>query len=92
MKDKFMKMIIENHLNLKKMIFYFPRKKCTFINEHLSDFNKMIVDLKNLDVEIDDSDKTLLLLNSLSSTYEHLITTLLYGKKRLNLLMCLMLW
>jgi len=86
-----MKKIVENHIDLKKRIFYFQHKKCTSINEHLNDFNKMIAGLKNLDVEIDDSDKTLL-LDSLFSTYEHLITTLLYGKKRLNLLMCLVLW
>ena len=42
----------------------------------------MIADLKNLDVEIDDEDKALLLLNSLPDTYEHLVTTLLYGKER----------
>lgn len=41
--------------------------------EHLSNFNK------NLDVVIEDEDKALLLLNSLSDTYEHLTTTLLYG-------------
>ena len=39
--------------------------------EHLSN--------KNLDVVIEDEDKALLLLNSLSDTYEHLTTTLLYG-------------
>jgi hypothetical protein len=54
------------------------------MNEHLNDFNKMIADLKNLDVEIDDEDKVLLLLNSLPDTYEHLVTTLLYGKENIK--------
>nr|TKS11520.1 hypothetical protein D5086_0000072530 [Populus alba] len=44
----------------------------------------MIADLKNLDVEIDDEDKALLLLNSLPDTYEHLVTTLLYGKEKIK--------
>jgi len=79
-----MKKSIENRLYLKKMIFHFQHKKGTSMNEHLNDFNKMIADLKNLDVEIDDEDKALLLLNSLPDTYEHLVTTLLYGKEKIK--------
>ena len=45
--------------------------------EHLDDFNKIIPDLLNLDVKIDDEDKTLL-LNSLPESYEFLVTTLLH--------------
>jgi cell division cycle protein 20 (cofactor of APC complex) len=62
------------------------------MNEHLNDFNKMITDFKNLDLEIDDEDKALLLLNSLPNIYEHLITILLYGKEKINSLMGPMLW
>jgi hypothetical protein len=54
------------------------------MNEHLNDFNKMIADLKNLNVEINDEDKALLLLNSLPDTYEHPVTTLLYGKEKIK--------
>jgi len=79
-----MKKSIENRLYLKKRIFRFQHKKGTSMNEHLNDFNKMIADLKNLDVEIDDEDKALLLLNSLPDTYEHLVTTLLYGKEKIK--------
>jgi len=79
-----MKKIIDNRLYLKKRIFRVQHKKGTSMNEHLNDFNKMIADLKNLDVEINDEDKALLLLNSLSDTYEHLVTTLLYGKENIK--------
>jgi len=79
-----MKKSIENRLYLKKRVFHFQHKKGTFMNEHLNDFNKMIADLKNLDVEIDDEDKALLLLNSLPNTYEHLVTILLYGKEKIK--------
>ena len=44
----------------------------------------MIAVLKNLDVEIDDEDKALLLLNSMPDTYEYLVTTLLYGKEKIK--------
>ena len=47
--------------------------------EHLDDFNKIITNLLNLDVKIDDEDKALLLLNYLPKSYEFLVTTLLHG-------------
>jgi len=83
-----MKKSIENRLYLKKRIFRFQHKKGTSMNEHLNDFNKMIADLK----EIDDEDKALLLLNSLLTHMN--ISSPLYCmvKKRLNSLMCQMLW
>ena len=40
--------------------------------EQLDDFNKIITDLLNLDVIIDDEDKTLMLLNSLLESYKFL--------------------
>jgi len=79
-----MKKSIENRLYLKKRIFRFQHKKGTSMNEHLNDFNKIIANLKNLDVEINYEDKALLLLNSLPETYEHLVTTLLYGKEKIK--------
>ncbi|KAG5565105.1 hypothetical protein RHGRI_001111 [Rhododendron griersonianum] len=50
------------------------------MTEHLNDYNKILADLLNLDVEILDEDKALLLLNSLPKDYDHLSTTLMYGK------------
>ena len=54
------------------------------MSEHLNYYNKILADLKNLDVEIGDEDKALLLLNSLLDIYDHLITTLLYGKDEIK--------
>ena len=61
------------------------------MNENLNSFNKILTKLQNLNVEINDEDKTLLLLNSLSNTYEHLTTTLLYGKMKSSIMMFSML-
>ena len=47
--------------------------------EHFDDFNKIITNLLNLDVKIDDEDEALLLLDSLPKSYEFLVTTLLHG-------------
>ncbi|TXG67989.1 hypothetical protein EZV62_009264 [Acer yangbiense] len=80
LEDKYMTKSIENRLYLKKKLFRFQYKKGISMIEHLDNYNKILADLQNLDVEISDEDKALLLLNSLPDTYEHLTTTLLYGK------------
>ncbi|CAL9031518.1 unnamed protein product [Prunus brigantina] len=55
------------------------------MHEHLNDYNKILADLANLDVQIPDEDKALCLLNSLPDDYDHLTTTLLYGKSEVKL-------
>ena len=82
---------MENHLYLKKKLFHFQYHASISMFEHLNDYNKILADLQNLEVEIKDEDKALLLLNSLPDTYDHLITTLLYGRMKLSLMMCPML-
>ncbi|KAG2692926.1 hypothetical protein I3760_08G075400 [Carya illinoinensis] len=81
LEDKFMKKSIESRLHLKKKLFRFQFREGISMSEHLNSYNQILADLLNLDVEIEDEDKTLLLLNSLPDTYEHLITTLLYEKE-----------
>ena len=54
------------------------------MSKHLNDFNKILANLLNLNVEVEDEDKALLLLNALPDEYEHLITTLLYGKEEIK--------
>ena len=54
------------------------------MSEHLNDYSKILTNLQNLNVKIDDEVKVLLLLNSLPDAQEHLITTLLYGKEKIN--------
>ncbi|OAE29452.1 hypothetical protein AXG93_4548s1300 [Marchantia polymorpha subsp. ruderalis] len=44
--------------------------------EHLDEFNKLIVDLKNIDVKYDDDDQALVLLYSLPRSYEHMVDIL----------------
>ncbi|KAL7181375.1 hypothetical protein ACSBR1_040290 [Camellia fascicularis] len=84
LEDKFMTKSIENRLYLKKRLFRFDYKKGILMNEHLNNFNKILTDLKNLDDHIGDEDKALLLLNSLPDSYDHLTTTLLYGKEKIK--------
>ncbi|KAJ8630395.1 hypothetical protein MRB53_023718 [Persea americana] len=50
------------------------------MTEHLDDFNKIIANLMNIDVKIDNEDRALLLLNSLPNSYDHFTHTLINGK------------
>ena len=52
--------------------------------QHLSKFNSLISQLLQFKVTFDDEDKDILLLASLPSSYENLMTTLLYGKDTLK--------
>jgi hypothetical protein len=48
--------------------------------EHLNNFNMLNTQL-NFGVKIEEEDKAILLLASLLPSYDHLVTTLMYGKK-----------
>ena len=80
LEDKYMTKSIENRLYLKKKLFRFEYARGTSMSEHVDEFNKMISDLLNLNDDMKDEDKAILLLNSLPESYDHLSTTLLYGK------------
>ena len=84
LEDKYMTKSVENRLYLKKKLFRFQYRVGISMSEHLNDYNKILADLQNLEVEIKDEDKALLLLNSLRDTYDHLITTLLYGNNEIK--------
>ena len=48
-------------------------------------YTKLLIDLVNVDVEIDEDDKTVILLNSLPrEEYETFTLTLINGRKSLN--------
>ena len=47
-------------------------------------FNKIISDLLRIVIKFDDKNKAMMLLSSLSASYEHLVTTLLWWKETLK--------
>jgi len=60
-------------------------KQGTVVLKHLNYFNKIISELLAVDVKIDEEDNALILLSSLPQSYDHIITTMLYGKETLIL-------
>ena len=53
--------------------------------EHLDEFKRLLIELKAISVKIEEEDKAVILLVSLSPSYEHLRTTLMYGKDTLGI-------
>nr|GEV31849.1 zinc finger, CCHC-type [Tanacetum cinerariifolium] len=80
LKTLYMTKSLANKLYLKKKLFTFymhPGKK---LSKHIDEFNKLVSDLANIDIDIDDEDQTLMLLTSLPSSYDNFMETLLYGR------------
>ena len=60
-------------------------KRKISVNEHINTYAKLLTDLINVDVEIDEEDKAIILLNSLpEEEYETFTLTLTNGRKSLN--------
>ena len=76
---------LSNKLYLKKQLYGLRMNEGTKVLEHLNFFNKIISELLAIDVKIDKEDKMLILLSSLSQSYAHIITTMLYRKEPLIL-------
>ncbi|GJU57972.1 hypothetical protein Tco_1235738 [Tanacetum coccineum] len=56
---------LANKLYLKKKLFTYYMDSSKKLSEHIEEFNKLIGDLANIDVDIDDEDQALMLLTSL---------------------------
>ncbi|GJV45254.1 retrovirus-related pol polyprotein from transposon TNT 1-94 [Tanacetum coccineum] len=76
---------LANKLYLKKKLFTFYMHSGKKLSEHIDEFNKLIGDLANIDVDIDDEDQALMLLTSLPPSYDNFVEILLYGRESLTL-------
>ena len=79
--DNYLTKSIENRLHLKRRLYRFTLQRGITVGEHLNSYAKLLADLLNVDVTIDDEDKALILLNSLpDDEYETFVLTLINGK------------
>ena len=57
-------------------------KEGTLVSDHLDEFNRIVLDLKNIECRVEDEDQALILLCSLPPPFEHFVDTMLYGSGR----------
>ncbi|KAH9770422.1 hypothetical protein KPL71_012370 [Citrus sinensis] len=79
LEEKYLLKSPENRLHAMSQVYGF-RMKPVSMHDHVSRFEKLLADLKNLDEDIKDEVKAMILLHSLSEEYSHFVTTLIYGK------------
>ena len=82
---QFMSKTLTNKLYLKQKLYGLKMQEGSDLVEHVNVFNQVVTDLARLDVTVDDEDKAIILLCSLSPSYEHLVTTLTYGKETIKI-------
>ncbi|GJY39569.1 hypothetical protein Tco_0425933 [Tanacetum coccineum] len=76
---------LANKLYLEKNLYTFCMPAGRKISEHIDEFNKIVLDLENIEVKFEDEDLALLLLTSLPASYEHFVDTSLYRREALTL-------
>ena len=76
---------IESQLQLKSKLYSFQIQIRSSTNKYLNRYTKLLTYLVNVDVEIDEEDKVVILLNSLPrEEYETFTLTLINERKSLN--------
>ena len=80
-----MKKSVENRLHLTRRLYRFQLKRGTSISDHINIYTKLLTNLVNLNVVIEDEDKSLILLSFFTDEgYETFVLTLINGKTSLS--------
>ena len=65
LEKKYLTKSVESRLQLKSKLYHFQMQRGCSIDEHMNSYTRLLTDLVNMDVEIDEEDKAEILLNSL---------------------------
>lgn len=76
---------LTNKLLLKQRLFSLRMQEGTPLREHLDQLNTILLDLRNIDVKIEDEDAALILLVSLPLSYENFVQSFIVGKDTVTL-------
>jgi hypothetical protein len=76
---------LTNKLLLKQRLFALRMSEGGSLKEHLDQLNSILMDLKNLEVKIEDEDAALILLVSLPPSYENFVSSFTVGRETVTL-------
>ena len=76
---------LSNRLYLKEKVYGFKMQEDGSIANYLDGLDKIVLEMSNIGMKVDDEDKAVLVLNSLPSSYSNFKKTMKYGRKTLTL-------
>ncbi|KAE8691239.1 hypothetical protein F3Y22_tig00110890pilonHSYRG00161 [Hibiscus syriacus] len=85
LESQFMSKSLTTKLYLKQRLYGLKMQDDHDLAQHVNVFNQIVSDLARLDVKIEDEERAMILLCSLPPSYEHMVTTLTYGKETINI-------
>ena len=81
LESQFMSKTATTKVYLKQKLYGMRMQEGSDLVEYMNAFNQVVTDLARLGATVDDEDRAILLLCSLPSSYDHLITTLTHNKE-----------
>jgi len=85
LENLYMKKSLTNCLYLKQQLYTLKMKEGMPLCDHLDEFNKILMDLKNIDVQVDDEDQALILLYSIPDLFNNFVNSTLYDRDTISL-------
>jgi hypothetical protein len=85
LESQYMEKSLMNKLYAKQRLYGLRMQEGSDLQQHINVFQNILTDLTRLGVQMDDEDKAIILLCSLPGSYDHLVTTLTYGKETITL-------
>lgn len=83
--NQYMFKTLINKLSANQHLYSLKMRERGNLQAHVNIFNNILAYFKLLDVNVDGEDKSITLLCSLPSCYDHMVTTLTYGKETFTL-------
>jgi hypothetical protein len=80
----YMKKSLTNRLFRKQWLYTLKMQESMLLCDHLDEFNEILMDLKNIDVQVDDVDQALTLLCSLQDLFDNFVNSVFLVFKTLG--------